>query len=292
MLHPSEQIRFCQSRDGTRIAYAINGNGPPLLWAAHWAHHLKFDWDSPVWRPWLVMLSARHRLIRYDMRGCGLSDRDNVEISFERLFEDVEALVAAAGLQRFGLFGMASHTAVGMNYAVRHPERLSHLILYGARYHGRTAGTPSPQVIEEAETRIRMMELGWPDGNPAFGRFFTTLHMPDASPEQFRSFNELVRRTSSSANAAALLRAFFKIDVAEIIAKVSVPTLVLHARGEAIVDFDEGRQVAARIPGARLCPWRAAITFCWIQSQRGNNWSQQSTIFFRPLRRHRSGSTP
>lgn len=254
MSQPAQQIRFCTSRDGTRIAFATCGSGPPLVWAAHWVHHLKFDWDSPVWRPWLSMLARRHTLIRYDMRGCGLSDREGVEFSFEKFVEDLEAVIEAAGLDRFVLFGTVNGSAISVTYAVRHPDRVSHLVLYAGYVRNRLAGSPPPQEAEEARARLKVIEIGWPNDTPAYGQFFTSLHMPDASAEQFQSFNDLVRRTTSPANAVAMLRAFFRIDVRDIVPTVRCPTLVLHSREDSIIPFEQGRSVAGLIPGARFVP--------------------------------------
>jgi pimeloyl-ACP methyl ester carboxylesterase/DNA-binding CsgD family transcriptional regulator len=251
---PAQQIRFCTSRDGTRIAYATCGTGPPLVWAAGWVHHLELDWDSPVWRPWLSVLARRHTLIRYDWRGCGLSDREQVDFSFERLVEDFEAVIEAAGLEQFVLFGIAAGSAVGMTYAVRHPERVSRLVLYAGYVRNKLAGNPTPQQVEEAQARLKMMELGWPNDTPAYGQFYTSLHMPAASAEQTQSFADLVRRTTSPANAVALLQAFFRIDVRETVPKIRCPTLVLHSRGDSIIWFEQGRSVAGLIPGARFVP--------------------------------------
>ncbi len=254
MPQPAQQIRFCTSRDGTRIAYATCGAGPPLVWAANWVHHLELDWDGPVWRPWLSLLSRRHTLVRYDWRGCGLSDRRGVDFSFEKLVEDLEAVIEAAGLDKFIFFGMAAGSAIGMTYAVRHPERVSRLVLYASYVRNKLAGSPTPQEVEEAQARLKMMELGWPNDTPAYGQFYGSLHMPDASAEQSLSFADLFRRTTSPANAVALLRTFFGIDLHEIVPKVRCPTLVLHSRGDSIIRFEEGRSVAGLIPGARFVP--------------------------------------
>lgn len=252
---PAQRIRFCTSRDSTRIAYATCGAGPPLVWAGSWFHHLELDWVSPIWRPWIALLSRRHTLIRYDWRGCGLSDRDRIEFSFEKYCDDLEAVIGAAGVERFVLFGMAGiGGAIAMFYAVRHPERVSHLVLYAPHTRGRLARAATPEQIEEARTRLKAIELGWPNENPAYGQFFTALHMPDASAEYFRSYNDLLRLTTSPANAVALLRTFHRADVQEIVPQVRCPTLVLHAREDAIIAFDEGRTVAALIPGARFVP--------------------------------------
>jgi pimeloyl-ACP methyl ester carboxylesterase/DNA-binding CsgD family transcriptional regulator len=250
----TDQIRFCTSRDGTRIAYATCGTGPPLVWLGHWIRHLEFDWDSPVWRPWLSWLTRRHRVVRYDWRGCGLSDREGVEFSLGKHIEDLEAVVEAAAPERFVLFGMLSEGSAGVVYSVRHPERVSHLILYGGQVRGRLARSATPEQIEEVETRLKVLQIGWPDDTPAYGRFFTSLHIPDATPEQMRSFNELLRSTSSPANAVALLRSFFQDDLRQIARQVGCPTLVLHPRQSTLIPFEEGRSLAALIPGAHFVP--------------------------------------
>lgn len=254
MPQPAQQVRFCTSRDGTRIAYAISGTGPPLVWAANWLNHLKLDWNSPVWHPWLSLLTRHHTLIHYNMRGCGLSDREQVEFSFEKFVEDLEAVIDAANLDKFVLFGRATGSAIGMTYAVRHPERVSHLVLYASFVRNRLAGSPTPQEEAEAQARLKVIELGWPNETLAYGQFFTSLHMPDATPEQFRSYNDLLRLTTSPENAIALLQAFFRIDLREIVPKVRCPTLVLHCRGDSIIPFEQGRSVAGLIAGARFVP--------------------------------------
>jgi len=254
MSQAAQQIRFCTSRDGTRIAYATCGAGPPLVWTANWLHHLKLDWDSPVWRPWISLLARSQTLIRYDWRGCGLSDREGVKFSFERFVEDLEAVIAAAGLEQFVLFGSAAGAEIGMTYAVRHPEQVNYLVLYASYVRNKLAGTPTPQEVEEAQARLKVVELGWPNDTPAYGQFYTSLHMPDASAEQFQSFADLVRRTTSMANAVALLQTALRIDLREIVPKVRSPTLVLHSRGDSIVPFEQGRSVAGLIPGARFVP--------------------------------------
>jgi pimeloyl-ACP methyl ester carboxylesterase/DNA-binding CsgD family transcriptional regulator len=254
MSQPAQRIRFCTSRDGTRIAYATCGAGPPLVWAANLFHHLELDWDSLVWRPWLALLTRRHTLVRYDMRGCGLSDREGVEFSFEKFVEDLESVIDAAGLDQFVLFGRAAGSAIGMTYAVRHPDRVSHLALYAGFARHKLAGNPTPQEVEEAQARLKVMELGWPNDTPAYGRFYTSLYMPDAMAEQVQSFADQVRRATSPANAVALLQVFYRIDVREIVPKVRCPTLVLHSRGDSIIPFEQGRSVAGLIPGARFVP--------------------------------------
>jgi pimeloyl-ACP methyl ester carboxylesterase/DNA-binding CsgD family transcriptional regulator len=254
MPHPAEQIRFCTSRDGTRIAYAICGSGPPLVWLGQFVRHIELDWDSPVWRHWLLFLTRRHTLVRYDFRGCGLSDRDGVEFSHQRHVEDLEAVMDAAGLTRSILFGMAGGGAKAASYTVQHPDRVSHLVLYGSPTCARLADHPSPKQVEEAETRLSAIELGWPNVLPAYGQFYASLLIPDASPEVFHSFNELLRRATSATQIVALLRGYWRVDVREILPKIGCPTLVMHAREDSTIPFEQGRRAAALIPGARFVP--------------------------------------
>lgn len=254
MAHATEQIRFCTSRDGARIAYAVCGSGPPLVWLGQFVRHIELDWDSPVWRPWLSFLSRRHTLVRYDFRGCGLSDRDGVEFSHQRHVEDLEAVMDAAGLRRCILFGMAGGGAKAASYAVRHPERVSHLVLYGSPTCARLADHPTPKQLEEAETRLRAIELGWPNALPAYGHFYASLLVPDGGPEVFQSFNELLRRATSATQMIALLRGYWRVDVRDVLPKIACPALVMHARDDSTIPFEQGRRAAALIPGARFVP--------------------------------------
>jgi pimeloyl-ACP methyl ester carboxylesterase/DNA-binding CsgD family transcriptional regulator len=251
---PNQQIQFCTSRDGTRIAFARCGSGPPLLWIGHWIRHLERDWDSPIWRPWLTMLTRRHTVIRYDWRGCGLSDRDGVEFSLDKHVEDLEAVVRAVGLDRFVLFACAGGATMSMRFVARNPDRVSRLVLYAPQTRGAIARGMNPETALEAHVHFKMVELGWDDSRPAYRQFFTTLHMPDADPDLVRQHDDLLRLTASPSNTAALLEAFFKADVLDDIPKILCPTLVLHARGDAIIPFDEGRRVASLISGAQFVP--------------------------------------
>ena len=253
MPHPAQQIRFCRSRDGTRIGYAVCGDGPPLVWVQHWMHHLNFDWDHPVWQPWLSFLTRRHSVIRYDWRGCGLSDRDRAELSVGRYAEDLEAVIEAAGIERCVLFGMAgSGSAAAIIYAANHPERISRLIVSGAHAHARLARNPPLAKVEETEARLKLYELGWSSETPAYGQFFTALHIPDGTTEQMRAYDDLLRRTTSPVIAVSLVRSFQQTDIEASTMNVRCPTLVLHSRGDCIIPFDKGREVAALIPDAQF----------------------------------------
>ena len=252
---PTERIRFCQSRDGTRIAYAVCGGGPPLVWVQHWMHHLNRDWEHPVWQPWLDYLTRQHTVIRYDWRGCGLSDRDGIKFAADRYSEDLEATIKAAGIEQCALFGMAgSGSAAAINYAANHPEKIACLIVSGAHAHARLARNPTPEQIEETRTRLKLFELGWSSKTPAYGQFFTALHIPDGTTEQMRAYDDLLRRTTAPENAVNLIQSFQQSDIASSIAKLRCPTLVLHSRGDCIIPFEKGREVAALIADARFVP--------------------------------------
>jgi pimeloyl-ACP methyl ester carboxylesterase/DNA-binding SARP family transcriptional activator len=248
-----QEIRFCTAQDGVRIAYATAGKGPPLVKSANWLNHLEFDWQSPVWRHLLHALARHHQLVRYDERGNGLSDWSAQNLSFDAFLNDLETVVDAAGLDRFPLFGISQGCAVSIAYAVRHPERVTRLILAGGYARGwRKRG--SADEIARREALLTLTLQGWGQENPAYRQIFTSLYLPDATPEQASWWNELQRMTASPQNAYRLAEAFSEIDVRDLLGKVKVPTLVLHSRGDAVVPFDCGRELASGIRGARFVP--------------------------------------
>jgi pimeloyl-ACP methyl ester carboxylesterase len=248
-----QEIRFCTARDGVRIAYAVVGRGPPLVKAANWLSHVEFDWDSPMWRHWWAGLARHHRLIRYDERGCGLSDWDAQDMSLDAWVGDLEAVVDAAALDRFALLGVSQGGAIAIAYAVRHPEKVTHLVLHGAYSRGRKL-RDSREQVDMADLEVNMVRLGWGKENPAFRQVFSTMFFPEASPEQLRWFNELQRLSASPENAARIMEAFRTLDVRDLAPQVTCPTLVLHSRRDVRVPFEEGRLLASLIPGARFVP--------------------------------------
>ena len=254
MPNQRQQIRFCTGADGVRLAYGTSGRGPVLVKAANWLSHLEFDWESPVWRSLLDELSSAHTLVRYDERGCGLSDWMVDDLSFDAWVNDLETVVDAIGVERFPLLGISQGASIAVEFAVRHPERVSHLVLHGGYARGRSKWASTPEQREEAETIIRLAELGWGRENPAFRQFFTTQFIPDGTPEQHRWFNELERISTSPQNAGRFMRVFNAIDVTHRLPEVQCPTLVLHATRDARVPFAEGRLLASLIPGARFAP--------------------------------------
>jgi len=249
-----QQIRFCTSSDGVGIAYATIGSGPPLVKAANWLSHLEVDGKSPVWRHWIRELSRHNTLVRYDERGCGLSDWNVEDFSLEAWVRDLEAVVDALELERFPLLGISQGGPIAIAYATRHPERVSHLILHGSYARGVSHRGLSDQDREEREVLLRLIRVGWGKDHPAFRQVFTSLFIPDGTTEQIQWFNELQRVSATPENAARMFAAFSILDVRGLAPEVRAPTLVLHGTGDMRIPFAEGRLVASLIPGARFVP--------------------------------------
>jgi len=244
-------IRFCTANDGARIAYSVVGEGPPIVKTATWMSHLQFDSESPIWRHWIDGLAAQNRLVRYDERGIGLSDREVGDLSFEAMLLDLESVVDAAQLDRFTLLGISQGCAISIAYAVKHPQRVSHLILWGGYAQGwRARGDPDE--IARSAAMATLMRQDWGKDNPAFRQLFTAFFVPEATHEQMDWLNELQRKTVSPENAARLYEVFANIDVSAMLHKVTTPTLVLHAHGDQMVPHRCGREISEGIPGARF----------------------------------------
>jgi DNA-binding SARP family transcriptional activator/pimeloyl-ACP methyl ester carboxylesterase len=247
------EVQFCRTSDGVRIAYACVGNGPPLVWAAHWLSHLAFSWESPVWRHWTEEFAKDYAFIHYDERGNGLSDWDNPEFSVDAFVRDLEAVVDALGLDRFALLGSSKGGSTAVAYAARHPERVSHLVLYGSFAQGWRIQANSAN-IEFRQAIITLIRQGWAQDNPAIRQILTSLLLPDATLEEMGWFNDLQRISASAENAARLLQSNGEINVLDLLPGIAAPTLVLHCRDDASAPFEQGRLIASRIPGARFVP--------------------------------------
>ena len=246
-----QRVEFCTAPDGTGLAYSCVGSGPPLVKTANWLNHLEFEWESPIWRHWIEELSRDHKLVRYDERGNGLSDWKVADLSFEAFVQDLETVVDAAGVDRFDLLGISQGCAVSIAYAVRHPERVRSMILYGGYAQG-WAARNDPDELARREAMVTLTGVGWGQGNPAFRQMFTTLYFPEATEEQAEWFNELQRISASPEGAQRLQRALSVIDVRHLLRKVRVPTLILHSREDSVVPFEAGRILARFIEGARF----------------------------------------
>lgn len=245
-----QDVHFCTASDGVQIAYAAVGEGPLVVKTANWLNHLEYDWESPIWSHLLHRLSLNNRLVRYDARGNGLSDWEVDEISFDAFVRDLETVVDSANLERFTLFGVSQGCAVSIAYAVRHPERVKSLVLYGGFTRGRRKR--GAEDAAQSEAFLTLMRQGWGQDNPVFRQMFTSLFVPEGTTEQIQWFNDLQRVTTSPENAVRIRSAVDDIDVTELLPKIQAPALVLHCRSDAVQPFEEGRRMAALIPGAQF----------------------------------------
>ena len=245
-------IRFCRAEDGTCIAYATVGEGPPLLKAANWMTHLDLEWNTPVWSHWLAGLARRRRLVRYDERGCGLSDWDVPSFTFDDWVDDLETVVEAAGLDRFPLLGVSQGGAVAIADAARRPERVSRLILAGAYARGRQVRARDDAERRAAALDLDLARVGWGHKDPSFLRVFASQFLPDGTREDWEEFSAFQRRTTSPANGVRFLEEFARIDVSAIAHRVDCPTLILHSRDDVRVPATQAGELAALIPDSRL----------------------------------------
>jgi len=246
-----QTIQFAKAADGVRLAYGLSGSGPMLVKCANWLNHLEFDWQSPVWKHWFEFLSEHFTLLRYDERGCGLSDRNCEDLSFEAWVNDLETVVDANGIETFPLLGISQGASVAIEYCSRHPERVSHLILFGGYARG-SGHRNSDAEIKHQQVLETLIEAGWEEDNPAFRQVFSSFFVPGGGSEHSEWFAELCRKTANASDALKIIRGFSEIDVSARLAQLDVPTLVVHSRDDAVCPQLEGRLLATEIPGAQF----------------------------------------
>jgi pimeloyl-ACP methyl ester carboxylesterase/DNA-binding winged helix-turn-helix (wHTH) protein len=249
---PRQHIAFCRAADGVRLSYAVTGEGPPLVRAANWMTHLGYDIESPVWKHWVRDLSENRQFIRYDERGCGLSDWNATDFTFEDWVADLESVVEALGLEQFPLLGVSQGGAVAVAYAARHPERVSRLVLCSAYARGRAVRASGEDEKRAAALDLELARVGWGRDDPAFRQVFAAQFLPDGTRSDWAAFDQLQRRTTSPENAVRFLEEFGRIDVRELARDVSCPTLIMHSRDDHRVPLRFGEELASLIPDSRL----------------------------------------
>ena len=247
-----QRIRYLRTSDGVQLAWAEAGSGPMIVKAANWMTHLQYEWESPVWRHWIRFFSDHFYFVRHDERGCGMTDWNVGDLSFARWVEDLEAVVNEVEPQEpFALLGISQGTATCLAYAVKHPERVSRLVLYGGYARG-TFLRGDPEKEQMYRALIDLTRLGWGKDNPVFRQVFTSRFIPRATNEQLDWFNELCRKTTSPEIAARLLEARANVDVVNLLDQVQAPTLVVHSRDDDVIPIAEGHILAAGIRDAQF----------------------------------------
>ena len=247
----NQHVSFCNSQDGVRLAYATTGSGYPLMRVGHWLTHLEHDWHSPIWRPFLEELGKEFKVTRYDQRGNGLSDWDAESFRLEDFTNDLESVVNSTSLTQFALYATSQGVPIAINYAIRHPERISHMILHGGYVRGRSRRT-SPSEKEQGEALLTLMRHGWGESGSPFLKAFSSMYIPDATREQVDSLVELQKLTTSPENAIKIRIAVDEFDVSDLLERVTVPTLVIHAQDDGVHPLEQGKDLASGIKGARF----------------------------------------
>jgi pimeloyl-ACP methyl ester carboxylesterase/DNA-binding CsgD family transcriptional regulator len=247
-----QNIRFCTTPDGAQLAYAVSGEGPPLVMSASWLTHLEHQWRSLAWRPWLDAFTRQHKVLRHDARGCGLSDRNTRNLSFETWVRDFECVVAAAGFQRFALVATCWGGPIAIEYAARHPERVSRLVLYGTYACGRLRRAGPPDELEKTSLLLELTRLGWGQENHSFMQVWASRFQPGGTLDHLRSWCEQMRAATSADTAVRLLQIDWNADVRDAARKIKCPVLVVHPERDLVVPIEQGRALASLIPDCRF----------------------------------------
>jgi pimeloyl-ACP methyl ester carboxylesterase len=247
-----QKIRFCTSSDGVKLAYAVSGEGPPLVLSASWFTHLENQWRSVVWQSWLAALSREYTVVRYDSRGCGLSDRHLENVTFDTWIQDFECVVDAVGFEQFSVLGTCLGGPIAMEYAARHPERVARLVLYGTPLRGRLRRTDRPKEVEKAKLLLDSLRLGWGPENHAFVQVWASMFQPGGTFEHMRSWCSQQCVAASAETAAHLLPIFWDLDMSSTVRRIRCPGLVAHAERDRVVPVEEARALAGLLADCRF----------------------------------------
>jgi class 3 adenylate cyclase/pimeloyl-ACP methyl ester carboxylesterase len=276
------KVDYCRAPDGVRLAYATAGSGQPLVKTANWMNHVEYDWEeSSITRHFFVGLARDFTLLRYDARGNGLSDWDVEEVSLDAWVSDLEAVVDAAGLDRFPLLAMSQGCAISVAFAVRHPERVSHLILYGGFARGAYRRAKNEAELQKAKALATLIRTGWGDESPTFRQLFSSLFMPGGTQEQLQKFAERQRKTTSAECAYRYFETTRNLDVSDLLTEVTVPTLVMHKREDQVQPFEAGRELAAGIPGAKFVALQGQNHFPLEQDPETDRMLEEIKLFLK-----------
>jgi len=248
----NQSVRFCTTADGVQLAYAVTGGGPPLVMSATWLTHLEHQWRSLAWRPWLDAFTSKYMVLRHDSRGCGLSDRTTKELSFETWVRDLECVVEAANFRRFALVATCWGGPIAIEYAVRHPERVSHLVLYATYAQGRLRRTHSPEEVVKARVLTDITRLGWGKEDHDFVHVWASRFQPGGTSEHLCSWSDQMRAATSADTAVRLFEIAWHTDVREAARKIKCPVLIVHPERDVVAPIQQGRLLAKLIPDCRF----------------------------------------
>ena len=247
-----QRVRYVTASDGTRLAWADAGGGPVVVKAANWLTHLEYEWESPVWKHWMQFFSGSFRLVRYDERGCGMSEWHGGALSIDQWADDLERVIEAARPDGpVTLLGISQGAATCIRYAIRHPERVARMIFYGGYARG-ALRRHTPETEAQYRAMIDLARVAWGQANPTFRQVFTSRFIPGGTAEQLQWFNDLCLKTTTGDVFSQLLTARGTVDIVPLLGQVRTPTLVLHARDDEVTPVAEGRLMASGIPGAEF----------------------------------------
>jgi pimeloyl-ACP methyl ester carboxylesterase/DNA-binding CsgD family transcriptional regulator len=248
----NQNIRFCTTADGARLAYAVSGEGPPLVMSATWLTHLEHQWRSLAWRPWLDAFTAEYKVLRHDSRGCGLSDRDARNLSFETWVHDLECVIEAADFRRFAVVGTCWGGPIAIEYAARHPERVSHLVLYGSYAQGRLRRPDRVKEVAKSRLLTDVTRHGWGKDDHDFVQVWASRFQPGGTRAHLCSWSEQMRAATSADTAVRLLQIAWNTDVRETARKIKCPVLIVHPERDVVAPIEQGRLLASLIPDCRF----------------------------------------
>jgi pimeloyl-ACP methyl ester carboxylesterase/DNA-binding CsgD family transcriptional regulator len=268
-----QHVRYVTTCDGARLAWAESGSGSTVVKAANWLTHLEYELRSPIWQHWIEFFSSRNRLIRYDERGCGMSSWQTGALSLDQWSADLETVINAAQPQGpVTLLGISQGAATCIDYAIRHPERVSRIILWGGYSRGPyMRGIPAAESVYKA--MIEVARVAWASDNPTFRQMYTSRFIPGGTAEQLRWWNDLCRESTTGEVIASLFEARAMVDISAALSRLRIPTLVIHGRGDQVVPVDEGRRLASGIAGAMYLELDSRnhvlleSEFAWVQFQ-------------------------
>jgi class 3 adenylate cyclase/pimeloyl-ACP methyl ester carboxylesterase len=247
-------IQFVKRKDGVRIAYSKFGKGQPLVCPSSWVTSLSYIFEDQFAQQFWGQLAQKVTVVSYDKHGCGQSDRDRKDFTLETEFLDLDTVISHLGLDKFSLLGSSMAGPVAIEYTLRHPKKVTDLILYGSYCNGKNL---APEDVRRA--LISLVKASWGLGSKTIADIFH----PNANTKELKSLAKFQRESSSPEIAAKVLELAYSLDVTELLSGIKIPTLILHREGDKVITIDHGRQLAVEIPNAQFKLLKGAIHPWW-----------------------------